>query len=160
MILFPSAVAFVLAKAIIKDAEGFSAKPYLCPCGVPTIGWGTTHYPNGTSVALKDAIITRTAADYFLTCTLVTFEIKMKQVTTRQPTAHQWAAMLDLTYNIGVSAFAGSTLLKKFNAGDLAGTAEQFMAWDKGHVHGQVVVLPGLEKRRAKERELFLAGDK
>ena len=51
---------------LIKKYEGFSSKPYLCPAGVPTIGYGTTHYSDGTPVTLKDKPITRETADALL----------------------------------------------------------------------------------------------
>ena len=43
---------------LIKSFEGFYAKPYMCPASVPTIGYGTTRYPNGNKVTLKDVSIT------------------------------------------------------------------------------------------------------
>jgi lysozyme len=44
---------------LITSFEGFSHKPYLCPAGVPTIGYGTTVYPSGKRVTLRDPSITR-----------------------------------------------------------------------------------------------------
>jgi len=35
---------------LIKKFEGFSSKPYLCPAGIPTIGYGNTYYEDGTKV--------------------------------------------------------------------------------------------------------------
>ena len=46
---------------LIMKYEGFRAGPYMCPAGVPTIGYGNTFYPNGQKVTMKDAPIT--AAD-------------------------------------------------------------------------------------------------
>ena len=67
-------------------------------------------------------------------------------------TSDQLAALTSLVYNIGIAAFKGSTLLKKLNAGDLDGAAEEFARWDK--VKG--VTLTGLKNRRAKEKAIFL----
>jgi hypothetical protein len=47
---------------------------------------------------------------------------------------------------------SGSTLMRKLDAGDLAGAAEQFLLWDKA---GGKVML-GLKRRRTAERALFL----
>ncbi len=47
---------------LVKKFEGFSAKPYLCPAKVPTIGYGTTIYPNGQRVRLTDKPITEVEA--------------------------------------------------------------------------------------------------
>ncbi|HEX3672669.1 MAG TPA: glycoside hydrolase family protein [Rhizomicrobium sp.] len=72
---------------------------------------------------------------------------------------HQAAAMLSLAYNIGTGAFQGSTVLRKFNAGDIAAAADAFLMWDKGTVNGQKTVIPGLLNRRTQERTLFLTAD-
>jgi lysozyme len=60
-------------------------------------------------------------------------------------------AYTDFVFNMGASAFAGSTALRKLNAGDHTGACNELTRWNKGHVRGQVVVLPGLTKRRAAE---------
>lgn len=68
-------------------------------------------------------------------------------------TTNQRAALVSLVFNIGTGAFAGSTLLKKLNARDYSGAADQFLVWKKaGGVDS-----PGLINRRASERALFLA---
>ena len=67
--------------------------------------------------------------------------------------------MLSLTYNIGTGAFSTSTVLRKVNSGDIAGAADAFLLWDKGTVDGQLVVIPGLLKRRQAERTVFLTHD-
>lgn len=61
--------------------------------------------------------------------------------------------MVSLAFNIGTSAFATSTLLKKHLAGDYAGAAAQFARWNKAG--GKV--LAGLTKRRAAEAALYLS---
>lgn len=66
------------------------------------------------------------------------------------------AALVSLVFNIGTGAFATSTLLRKLNAGDKAGAADQFLAW-------RWVTLPDgsrepqLLSRRQSERQLFLS---
>src|SRR5262249_44588252 len=59
-------------------------------------------------------------------------------------------------YNIGLGAFVKSTALKRLNAGDRLGAADAIELWNKGHVNGKLVILPGLARRRAAERALFL----
>ena len=66
---------------------------------------------------------------------------------------NQFDAMVSLAYNIGVGAFSKSTLLKKVNAGDLAGAGEEFLRWNKAS--GKEV--SGLTKRREREKQLFLS---
>jgi len=44
---------------------------------------------------------------------------------------YEFASFVSLTYNIGVKAFCGSTLVKKLNAGDYAGACAEIKRWDK-----------------------------
>lgn len=66
-------------------------------------------------------------------------------------TQDQFDAMVSLAYNIGVDAFLNSTLLKRHVAGDIAGAAAQFAAWNKAN--GKV--MQGLVNRRADEAKLY-----
>lgn len=167
MILFPVAVAFVLARPPIKAAEDFCPTPYTCPAGKPTIGWGTTRYEDGTPVKLTDRSIEPPRGDVLLTYGMMRVEKQLRPLIKRLPTAHQYAAFVSLTYNIGVGChdgvkgdFADSTLLAKFNAGDILGAADEFAKWVYAHEHGKAVILPGLVTRRAIERTMFLTPDK
>jgi lysozyme len=90
-------------------------------------------------------------------------EAQLRPLLKREPTAGQYAALISLAYNVGVGAHDGvkgdladSTLLEDFNAADIQGAAAQFLAWDKAHVNGKLVTLPGLTKRRQAERIVFL----
>ena len=58
----------MIQKAIdlIKSFEGFYSKPYLCPAGIPTIGYGTIRYEDGRRVTLKDSPITKERAEQLL----------------------------------------------------------------------------------------------
>jgi Phage lysozyme len=70
-------------------------------------------------------------------------------------TQNQFASLVSFAYNEGLGALHGSTLLKKFRAGDVTGAAAEFPRWNKATVHGKTVVLPGRVKRRTAERALF-----
>lgn len=164
-VTWPAAGSVILlAEPIIKNAEGFSAKPYLCPAGKPTIGWGTTRYPDGRPVTMGDKPVQEIEAEVFLqaSCKRVILDLQRPGIITRSPTVNQAAAFLSLAYNIGVGAHDGikgdladSTLLERFNAGDLAGAEAHFMDWNKAHVKGVLTTLPGLIRRREKEQKLF-----
>lgn len=166
---FPSdADVLALAKPLIKQFEGFAAKPYLCPAGKPTIAWGCTTYPSGKAVAMGD--YPQGIPDDFAGVCLVSAMLRtlgqLKPLLTRSPTVHQAAALLCLAYNVGVGCHDGvkgdiadSTLLEAFNAGDFESAASRFLDWDKAHVSGVLTVLPGLKKRREAERVLFLTPD-
>lgn len=65
---------------------------------------------------------------------------------------NQFAALVSLTFNIGIGALGTSTLLRKLNQGDTLGAAQEFMMW----THARHKEDPGLKRRRAAEQALFL----
>lgn len=142
-----------ISKAVdlIAGFEGFSAKPYWDVDGY-SIGYGH-HFISGDGYTV-DSIVTEEQAwqqlmidvQGFLNCIQGSFH--------RQPTNNQAAAMISLAYNIGCGAFTSSTLIQKFNAGDLEGAAQQFSVW---RISGGVINKT-LEGRRSDEQEVFLEG--
>ena len=62
---------------LIKKYEGFYAKPYICPAGVPTIGYGATYYPNKIKVTMKDKPITEKEASDLLVQMLKVYETQV-----------------------------------------------------------------------------------
>lgn len=134
--------------ALIKRWEGCRLVAYLCPAGVPTIGYGHT-----TDVRLGQRI-SQHQADTMLESDLELFyEPPVTRLLKDIPhTENAYAALVSFAYNLGVNALAGSTLLKKYKAGGPLAAATEFAKWNKAA--GKV--LPGLVKRRAAERELFL----
>ena len=71
----------------------------------------------------------------------------------------QLSALASISFNVGVGAIKKSTLLRKINAEDYTGAANEFLRWDKANMRGRLVQLPGLSRRRAAERDLFLTTD-
>ena len=68
----------------------------------------------------------------------------------RPLTDGQKAAFVSFAYNVGLSAFCGSTLARKANAGDMAGACAELSRWT--YAKGQQ--LPGLVNRRKIERQV------
>lgn len=111
-----------------------------------TIGWGDT----GPDV-YRGLVITQADADARFENRLSReFEPGVTKAAVT-PEQDQFDAMVCLAYNIGVTAFTKSTLLRKFNAGDTPGADAQFPAWNKND--GKVML--GLRRRRAAEQALF-----
>lgn len=133
-------------KDLIKQYEGLKLTAYKCSAGKDTIGYGHTH-----GVKPGDHI-TKAQAEAFLDEDLAVFELTVNTAIKRPMNPHQFDAMVALAFNIGGAAFAGSTLVKKFNTGDIQGAAKEFPRW----CHSGRIVVPGLVKRRAAEREMFL----
>ncbi|MEB2870302.1 lysozyme [Pseudomonas rhizosphaerae] len=135
--------------ALIKSAEGLRLKAYPDPGtgGLPwTIGYGST------SGVTRNMVITEAQAEQMLAEDLVRFERIVERALCVPVNQGQFDALVSFTYNVGEGNFTKSTLLRKLNAGDTAGAAEQFSRW----VHAGGKVLPGLVTRRAAERAIFL----
>jgi lysozyme len=138
--------------ALIKRFETFQSKAYLCPAGVPTIGYGHT----GTDVRLGQTI-TEHQADVILALDLERFERGVTELVAGvDVTENQFAALVSLAFNIGLDALGKSTLLRKLRTGAPAReVAAEFERW----VHASGKRLRGLELRRDAERALFLGGE-
>ena len=137
---------------LIKKFEGFSATAYLCPAGVPTIGYGSTRYADGTRVTLKDPKITEQVATDIIVATLNTEYVPAVNRYVQVPiNQNQFDALVSFVYNLGTKSLLNSTLLKKLNAGDFAGAAEEFDKW----VMAAGKKLAGLVARRSSEKVLF-----
>ena len=140
--------------AVIKAFEGLATTAYPDPGtgGEPwTIGYGHTSAAGDPKVypGLK---ITAAQAEEILKRDLLLFERAVTQSVTRSPTSNQFAALVSFTFNVGPNNLRTSTLLKKHNAGDTAGAANEFLKW----VYAGGRVMAGLERRRKAERALYL----
>ena len=142
--------AVMVASDLCRLFEGFRSRPYLCPAGVPTIGYGSTRYPDGATIKLTDKAITKAMADAMLLDELA----KLTQwVIALCPTlsGKRLAAILDFTYNLGIGRLRASTLRKRINARDWESAKAELLKWNKGG--GKI--LPGLVKRREIEARLL-----
>jgi lysozyme len=133
---------------LIKRFEGFSSIRYRDARGF-SIGYGHFIQP-GESFP---ASFSEPEAYDLLRADTQRFSETIKNAVTVTLTQNQFDALVSLAYNIGATAFRNSTLVRKLNAGDYAGAAEQFAVWriSEGAVN------PVLVARRATEREIFLS---
>lgn len=136
---------------LIKEFEGCSLNPYLCPAGVPTIGWGTTRYEDGTPVKIGDPAIDQDRADYLLELEVARVRVRLLANYGTMP-QNERQALVSFAYNLGVPALLGSTLWRKYKGQDRKGAAGQFGRW----VYAGGRKLTGLVRRRAAEKERFL----
>jgi len=144
---------------LIKKWESLSLTTYLCAAGIPTIGWGTTVYPNGKAVSLTDRAITREEAEQFLISDINAVETRILRMNlfTVIPTPNEWDALVSFCYNVGVSTFSKSSIRREFNKGRKDIAAKAILYYNKARVHGKLVVLKGLTDRRKEEQKLFLS---
>ena len=136
---------------LIKEFEGFRSLAYLCPANVWTIGYGNTFYQDGRKVKKGDRI-SESEAERLLKITVESFADQINQLIKVPVTSNQFSALVSLAYNIGVGAFARSTLLRFLNQKLYNQCADQFMVWSKAGGR----TLEGLRRRRSRERALFL----
>jgi lysozyme len=145
--------ALILAADLCRFFEGFSSKPYICPAGYPTIGYGTVYKPDGTKVTMQDAPISRELANQWLMRELrnnyMAGVLKASPILIRN---HRLlAAITDFAYNLGVGRYRASTLKRRVDANDLLGVETELRKW----IRGGGRILPGLIKRRQAEIDLF-----
>lgn len=129
--------------SLIKSFEGCRLKSYKCPAGVWTIGYGHT-------AGVKEGdIITQEQADEYLRNDLAKYE---KYVLNYDAIYHfnqnQFDALVSFTYNCGVGNLKNLTQNGKRT---LAQISTKILLYNKAGG----VVLRGLQRRRASEKELF-----
>ncbi|MFT2793678.1 lysozyme [Serratia sp. T13T92] len=138
--------------ALIKQFEGCKLKAYQDSVGVWTIGYGWTQAVDGKQIK-AGMTIDQATADRLLKCGVVQYEQGVNQLVKTTINQQQFDALVSFAYNLGTRSLSTSTLLKKLNAGDKQGAANEFGKW----VNAGGARLNGLVKRRAAERELFLS---
>ena len=137
---------------LICGFEGKRLTAYDDGVGVWTIGFGTTVYPNGMKVKKGDTC-TEAQAKAYMAHDLKKFETAVNNAVTVPLSQNQFDALVSLAYNIGTNAFSKSTLVKKLNANDIRGAADQFDVW----VNAGGKRMQGLVNRRAREKALFIS---
>jgi lysozyme len=142
-----------LAASLCRQFEGFRSKPYLCPAGVPTIGYGSTYYSDGRKVTLNDALISQEDASALLMVELNHTYLPgvLRNCPILATDEKKCNAIVDFVYNLGIGRLQTSTLKRKINSQEWESAKEQLMLWTKGG--GKV--LPGLLKRRQAECSLL-----
>lgn len=148
-------IDLTIAIELCKRFEGFRSKPYLCPAGVPTIGYGSTYYAGGKNVTLDDAPISKEDAEKLLRHELS--ETYLPEVLRLCPVLKQYPrrlnSIVDFCYNLGAGNLKRSTLRRRINAQDWQGAEDELRKW----VKSGGVVLPGLVARREAEI-IFMKG--
>ena len=116
----------------LHDREGLRLKPYLDTRGIPTISLGVTYYPNGRKVTMQDKALTIEEAGNLATVTADKFAFQVDKLLTSKVNQNQFNALVSLAYNIGITGFRNSTVLRKvnINPNDPA-IKEAFMMWTK-----------------------------
>lgn len=137
---------------LIRKYEGFYPDAYLCPAGVPTIGYGSTMWADGRKIKLGEKISLENAEK------LLMWEINNKalHIQSLNLNQNQFDAVMSFVYNVGLGALLKSTLYKKARIDRNDPTIrDEFMKWNKARKNGVLVPLKGLTNRRKAEADLY-----
>lgn len=139
--------SLAMAVSIVGFFEGRELVGYADPVGIPTVCYGHTATAKLGDTKSPEECERLLQQDLGIALRAVDKALPVLPPQTR-------AALGSFTYNVGVGAFNGSTLLRKAKAGDLIGACNELSRW----VYAGGRKLSGLVNRRAAERELCLSG--
>lgn len=143
--------AIQVAAELCRRFEGLYLRPYLCPAGVPTIGYGATFYEEGTRVTLTDPPITKERAEALLMWHIMRrFLPNVAKLCPGADTPGRIGALIDFAFNLGEGNLRASTLRRRVNDGDWEDVPPQLNRWNKAGGR----VLRGLTLRRQAEGAL------
>ncbi len=144
--------AIQVAAELCRRFEGLYLRPYLCPAGVPTIGYGATFYEDGTRVTLTDPPITKERAEALLMWHIRRrFLPGVAKLCPGADTGGRIGALIDFAFNLGEGNLRASTLRRRVNDGDWDDVPPQLLRWNKAGGR----VLKGLTIRRQAEGALL-----
>ncbi len=147
-----SELAVSVATALARRFEGLYLRPYLCPAGVPTIGFGATYYEDGTRVQLTDPPITRERAEALLVWMVRTQYLPaVLRLCPGADSPERLAALIDFTFNLGARNLRSSNLRRRVNERDYDAVPGELRKW----VRAGGRVLRGLVRRREAEITIF-----
>lgn len=136
---------------LIKKYEGLRLEAYKDSAGILTIGYGHT------KTVKPGMVINQDMANLLLKTDVMDAETAVRDLVNIELTQNQFDALVSFVFNVGRRNFERSTLLKKLNDGKILEAGEEFMKWTKARQPGGLKELPGLVKRRAEEKVLFLS---
>lgn len=146
-----STVLSVLAP-LVKRYEGLRLRAYICPAGIPTIGYGHT---KGVSLGQT---ITELQADALLEQDMTAAVLDTLRLcpVLAQETQTRLAAVADFTFNLGAGRLKASTLRRRINTGEYDDVPYELRRW----VRAGPNILPGLVARRESEVQLWLSAER
>ncbi|AXY57255.1 lysozyme [Acinetobacter chinensis] len=111
--------------------EGFTAKPVIpTKNDVPTIGFGTTIYPDGTKVKMTDSAVTREQGMYFLRHYLNTDAKKFNKTIQNIPIyQHEYDAFIDFSYQFGIGNWSKSSMLTNLKVGKYKAACDSLLKY-------------------------------
>lgn len=140
-----------IAGQLCRTFEGFSAKPYLDPVGIPTQGYGSTHRSDGTPIYLTDQPISQPIGMAWLMDGLEHLVAPVLALCPGIDTDERLGAVLSWSYNLGTRRLRASTMRARINDQDWPGAKIEMQRWTRAGGR----ILHGLVFRRAVESALL-----
>jgi lysozyme len=140
-------------RKFIEGFEGLILHAYRDSGGVWTIGYGHTSAA-GPPYVHQGMVIDAATADQILSADLHSVEIDVNRLVKRPINQNQFDALVSFHFNTG--ELQRSSVLRAVNYGDFAAVPGDLMLWDHVRIHGTLVVVEGLRRRRAAEGKLFM----
>lgn len=151
-----SDAALSIAGALVCGFEGFREKPYQDGSGIWTQGYGCTHHTDGRKVDRNDQPVSEPDARRWMELLLIPTLVRVRDLVKSPISNNAAAALASFAYNVGVPAFASSSLLMLVNRREFLLASKEFPRWVHDRLGNEE---PGLVTRRAKEAAVFLTPD-
>ncbi|WPU24984.1 lysozyme [Cedecea neteri] len=151
LLAMSGAGAIAIAGTMLTDLEGVRYTPYYDVAGVLTVCYGHT----GADI-IKTKTYSATECQAMLDKDLVPFARSVERSVKVPTTEYQKAALISFSYNVGVTAFERSSLLRQLNAGNYQAACDGLRQWT--YAGGKQ--WKGLMNRRDVEREVCMWGEK
>ncbi len=145
----------------VAKFEGFRSRPYRCPSGVLTIGYGHTHGVKLSDRVTKEDAFELLRSDFFICQSYILNKFDLKDCMN----TNQINALTDFVFNLGFGTLLGSTIsnildkyhtfsepIRKKNDAEIVST---ILKYNKYRKNGKLVVSSGLQKRRQWEVTLY-----
>ncbi len=143
--------------------EGFSSRPYRCPSGVLSIGYGHTQGVKPSDCVSKELAFDLLRADFHLSLSYLLNKFDLNSCMN----TNQLYALTDFVFNCGIGTLLRSSAapcLKDYHSAPREtlfnydhGIVSCLLKYNKYRKNGKFIVSPGLQKRRQWEASLFLS---
>lgn len=145
------ASAITIAGVVLPDLEGVRYEPYYDVAGVLTVCYGHT----GRDI-IPGKKYTEAECRALLEKDLIPFDHSVNRSVKVPASEYQKAALITFSYNVGVTAFEHSSVLRNLNSGNYRAACDGLRQW----IYAGGRKWKGLMNRREVERELCLWGQK
>ncbi len=135
-------------ESVKLSTNGAALETYICPGGKLTIGYGCTRWFGGAELLPGYTLRDEAHALELLADQVIEYEIAVRELVTVPITSNQFSALVCFSFNVGIKALSGSTLLRHVNASRFDDAADAFGMWLYSTAGQHKQALRGLLRRR------------